>query len=101
MNLFNVDHHGFDLTDRIFLHTIVDKLSGVPVGCDTMDATMSEEKGTIEDVIELYLMQQGFITRTARGRVATSKAYQHLGLPHPQEQCQPETTEIHQPQESS
>jgi Holliday junction DNA helicase RuvB len=101
LNLFNVDHHGFDPMDRIFLHTIIDKFSGGPVGCDTLAAAMSEEKGTIEDVIEPYLMQQGFITRTARGRVATSKAYQHMGLPHPQEQCQPETTEQHQPQESN
>ena len=87
LDLFNVDQHGFDHLDRSFLQTIVEKFDGGPVGCDSLAAALSEERGTIEDVIEPYLIQQGFIARTARGRMATTRAYQHLGLraptPHP------------------
>ena len=74
-----VDKRGFDLMDRLLLETIIDKFSGGPVGLDTLAAAIGEEKDTIEDVIEPYLLQQGFINRTPRGRVATHQAYTHLG----------------------
>ena len=76
-----VDQQGFDQMDRLLLETIIDKFSGGPVGLDTLAAAISEEKDTIEDVIEPYLLQQGFINRTPRGRVATHLAYAHLGRP--------------------
>ncbi len=74
-----VDKQGFDQMDRLLLETIIDKFSGGPVGLDTLAAAIGEEKDTIEDVIEPYLLQQGFINRTPRGRVATHLAYSHLG----------------------
>ena len=74
-----VDAQGFDQMDRLLLETIIDKFSGGPVGLDTLAAAIGEEKDTIEDVIEPYLLQQGFINRTPRGRVATHQAYTHLG----------------------
>jgi len=74
-----VDAQGFDQMDRLLLETIIDKFSGGPVGLDTLAAAIGEEKDTIEDVIEPYLLQQGFINRTPRGRVATHQAYSHLG----------------------
>jgi Holliday junction DNA helicase RuvB len=74
-----VDQRGFDQMDRLLLETIIDKFSGGPVGLDTLAAAIGEEKDTIEDVIEPYLLQQGFINRTPRGRVATHQAYTHLG----------------------
>jgi Holliday junction DNA helicase RuvB len=74
-----VDKKGFDQMDRLLLETIIDKFSGGPVGLDTLAAAIGEEKDTIEDVIEPYLLQQGFINRTPRGRVATHQAYTHLG----------------------
>jgi len=80
LNLLKVDKRGFDLMDRRLLSTIVDNFDGGPVGLDALAASISEEKDTIEDVIEPYLIQQGFIMRTSRGRVATAKCYEHLGL---------------------
>lgn len=74
-----VDQKGFDQMDRLLLETIIDKFSGGPVGLDTLAAAIGEEKDTIEDVIEPFLLQQGFINRTPRGRVATHQAYTHLG----------------------
>ena len=74
-----VDQLGFDQMDRLLLETIIDKFSGGPVGLDTLAAAIGEEKDTIEDVIEPFLLQQGFINRTPRGRVATHQAYTHLG----------------------
>ena len=83
LHLLEVDKKGFDISDRRFLHDLLHKFNGGPVGLDTLAASLSEEKGTIEDVIEPYLLQQGFIVRTARGRMATDLAYQHLGLKNP------------------
>ena len=74
-----VDEQGFDQMDRLLLATIIDKFSGGPVGLDTLAAAIGEEKDTIEDVIEPFLLQQGFLNRTPRGRVATHQAYTHLG----------------------
>jgi len=74
-----VDEQGFDQMDRLLLETIIDKFDGGPVGLDTLAAAIGEEKDTIEDVIEPFLLQQGFLNRTPRGRVATHLAYSHLG----------------------
>lgn len=76
-----VDRAGFDQMDRTLLLTIIDKFGGGPVGLDTLAAAIGEEKDTIEDVIEPFLIQQGFLNRTPRGRVATAAARQHLGRP--------------------
>ncbi|MEE2780138.1 MAG: Holliday junction DNA helicase RuvB C-terminal domain-containing protein, partial [Myxococcota bacterium] len=74
-----VDEEGLDPMDRAYLITIVDKFAGGPVGVETMSAALSEERSTLEDVFEPYLIQEGFLQRTPRGRVATPKAYRHLG----------------------
>ncbi len=83
MDLLNVDGHGFDHMDRRLLGALLEKFGGGPVGIDSLAAAIGEEKGTIEDVIEPYLIQQGFMMRTARGRVATRHAWQHFGLEPP------------------
>jgi holliday junction DNA helicase RuvB len=80
MAMLKVDPEGFDELDRRLLSTIIDAFDGGPVGVESLAAALSEERGTIEDVIEPYLIQQGFLVRTARGRMATPKAYRHLGL---------------------
>ena len=85
LNLLKVDTRGFDLMDRKFLHALIEKFQGGPVGLDSIAAAIGEERGTIEDVIEPYLIQEGFIMRTPRGRVACALAYQHLGLKAPQQ----------------
>ncbi len=84
LDLLNVDMHGFDVMDRKLLLAIMQKFDGGPVGVDSLAAAISEERGTIEDVIEPYLIQQGFLMRTARGRVATRSAWLHFGLEMPQ-----------------
>lgn len=76
-----VDHLGFDALDRRMLNAIIEFYGGGPVGLDTLAATINEEPVTLEDVYEPYLLQQGFLTRTPRGRCVTQKAYEHLGLP--------------------
>jgi Holliday junction DNA helicase RuvB len=81
--LLEVDARGLDETDRRLLRTMIEKFSGGPVGIETLAASVSEERDTIEDVYEPYLMQQGFLHRTPRGRVATRLAYEHLGLTPP------------------
>ncbi len=83
MDMLKVDPHGFDTMDRRLLKTIIDKFDGGPVGIESLAAAIGEERGTIEDVLEPYLLQQGFIMRTARGRVATRHAYEHFGLKPP------------------
>lgn len=83
LNLLNVDKQGFDAMDRRLLLAVVDRFAGGPVGLDALAASISEERGTIEDVLEPYLIQQGYLMRTPRGRVATAKTYQHFGLPVP------------------
>lgn len=80
LDMLDVDCHGFDMLDRRLLLAIIEKFDGGPVGVDTLAAALSEERGTIEDVLEPFLIQQGFIMRTSRGRVATEKAYLHFGL---------------------
>jgi Holliday junction DNA helicase RuvB len=83
LDLLDVDPLGFDVMDRKLLLTIIEKFDGGPVGVESLAAALGEERGTIEDVIEPYLIQQGFVMRTARGRVATRTAYQHFGLKVP------------------
>ena len=83
MDLLQVDPHGFDSMDRQLLKTIIEKFDGGPVGIESLAAALGEERGTIEDVIEPYLIQQGFMMRTARGRVATRNAYLHFGIKPP------------------
>ncbi len=84
LDMLKVDREGFDAMDRRLLETIIDKFSGGPVGVDSLAAAISEERDTIEDVLEPYLIQQGYLMRTPRGRVATEKAYLHFSLipPH-------------------
>lgn len=80
LNLLDVDPMGFDMMDRKLLLSIIEKFDGGPVGIDNLAAAISEEKGTIEDVLEPFLIQQGYIMRTPRGRVATDMAYLHFGI---------------------
>jgi len=83
MDLLAVDPQGFDVLDRKLLRAVVERFDGGPVGIDSLAAALGEDAGTIEDVIEPFLIQQGYLHRTARGRMATRLAYQHLGLPAP------------------
>lgn len=80
LKMLDIDELGLDRTDRMILETIINKFSGGPVGLDALAAATSEDRDTIEDVIEPYLLRLGFIDRTPRGRVATPGAYEHLGL---------------------
>lgn len=80
LKLLDIDARGFDRMDRLFLKTIIEKFSGGPVGIETIAAALHEDKDTLEDVCEPYLLSQGFIMRTPRGREATESAYHHLGL---------------------
>ncbi len=82
--LLDVDPEGFDIMDRKLLEAVIHRFDGGPVGLDNIAASIGEESGTIEDVIEPYLIQQGFLQRTPRGRVATLAAYRHLGVAAPQ-----------------
>jgi Holliday junction DNA helicase RuvB len=83
LDLLDVDVQGFDPQDRRLLLAIIEKFDGGPVGVDSLAAAIGEERDTIEDVVEPYLIQQGFLMRTARGRIATRNAYAHFGLPLP------------------
>ena len=89
LDLLNVDAQGFDVMDRKLLLTIMQKFDGGPVGVDSLAAALSEERGTLEDVVEPFLIQQGFMVRTARGRMATRFAWQHFGLTPPATATQP------------
>ncbi|MDU2734245.1 MAG: Holliday junction branch migration DNA helicase RuvB, partial [Mixta calida] len=80
LDMLNVDNEGFDYMDRKLLLAIIDKFTGGPVGLDNLAAAIGEERETIEDVLEPYLIQQGFIQRTPRGRIATQHAYKHFGI---------------------
>ena len=83
LELLAIDHCGFDNLDRRLLHIIIEHFGGGPVGLDTLAASVGEERGTLEDVVEPYLIQQGYLQRTPRGRVATARAYAHLGIEMP------------------
>ncbi len=83
LDMLEVDEYGLDTLDRNLLLAIMQKFDGGPVGIDSLAAAIGEERGTIEDVVEPFLIQQGFLMRTPRGRVATRNAWQHLGLEIP------------------
>jgi Holliday junction DNA helicase RuvB len=87
MEMLQVDELGFDTMDRRLLEMIIKTFDGGPVGVESIAAALSEERGTVEDVLEPYLIQQGYMARTARGRIATSKAYHHFGLKQNQNQA--------------
>jgi Holliday junction DNA helicase RuvB len=89
LELLEVDELGLDDIDRRLLLAIIQKFDGGPVGLDTLAASLSEEPDTIMDVVEPYLLQLGFLDRTARGRVATRRAYEHMGIAYPEEPEQP------------
>ncbi len=82
LDLLDVDKFGLDYSDRNILLTIIEKFQGGPVGLDTLAASVGEDSGTIEDVYEPYLLKNGFIQRTPKGRVATEQSYRHLGIPY-------------------
>jgi Holliday junction DNA helicase RuvB len=88
LDMLKVDALGFDRLDRRLLMAMIEKFDGGPVGVDSLAAAISEERGTIEDVLEPYLIQQGYIVRTPRGRMVTRSAYRHFGLKLPQAQDQ-------------
>ena len=81
LSLLDVDNAGLDMMDRKFLEAVLHKFSGGPVGLENVAAAIGESTDTIEDVIEPYLIQQGLLQRTPRGRVATAGAFEHFGLP--------------------
>ena len=83
LDMLSVDQQGFDHQDRRLLLAMIEKFDGGPVGVDSLAAAISEERGTIEDVLEPYLIQQGYMVRTPRGRMVTRNAYLHFGLPQP------------------
>jgi holliday junction DNA helicase RuvB len=87
LDLLEVDLEGFDLLDRRLLLTVIDRFSGGPVGIDSLAASLGEERGTLEDVVEPFLIQQGFLVRSARGRIATPAAWRHFGREPPQGQA--------------
>ena len=80
LDILDVDKLGLDQNDRAILTMIIEKFSGGPVGLDTLAAALGEDSGTLEDVYEPYLLMNGFLNRTPRGRVATEAAYRHMGL---------------------
>jgi Holliday junction DNA helicase RuvB len=83
MDMLKVDDNGFDIMDRKLLGALIEKFDGGPVGVESLAAAIGEARETIEDVIEPYLIQQGFMMRTPRGRLATQASYRHFGLPQP------------------
>lgn len=94
LDMLDVDQCGFDTMDRKLLLAIMDKFDGGPVGLDSLAAAIGEERDTIEDVLEPYLIQQGFLMRTPRGRVATNSAYQHFGLQNKQQANKPDMIDL-------
>ena len=84
LTMLDVDPQGFDVMDRKLLEAVIHRFDGGPVGLDNIAASIGEERDTIEDVIEPYLIQQGYLQRTPRGRIATLAAYRHLGVAPPQ-----------------
>ncbi len=87
LDLLDVDNRGLDATDRQLLKTMITVFGGSPVGLETLAASLGEDSGTIEDVYEPYLLKEGYISRTPRGRIPTRKAYDHMGLPVPEEEA--------------
>ena len=100
LSMLDVDAAGLDVMDRKLLEAVIDKFGGGPVGIDNLAAALSEERDTIEDVLEPYLIQQGYLQRTPRGRVATVAAYRHFGLAQPKVAGTPELWDDAGPQRS-
>ena len=94
MDLLEVDPHGFDTLDRKLLLAIIEKFDGGPVGIESLAAALGEERGTLEDVVEPYLIQEGFLHRTSRGRIATRTAYLHFGVQVPASRDRPDTASL-------
>lgn len=94
LDFLNVDSQGFDVMDQKLLLALMEKFSGGPVGLESLAAFINEEKGTIEDVIEPFLIQQGFMLRTPRGRMATKHAYSHFGLKAPEKLTMPQNVSM-------
>ncbi|MDE2309193.1 MAG: Holliday junction branch migration DNA helicase RuvB, partial [Xanthomonadaceae bacterium] len=89
LDMLKIDPEGFDELDRRLLGIIIENFDGGPVGVESLAAALSEDRGTLEDVVEPYLIQQGYLIRTARGRMASARAWRHLGLAPPPRQAQP------------
>jgi holliday junction DNA helicase RuvB len=94
MDLLEVDPHGFDTLDRKLLLAVIEKFDGGPVGIESLAAALGEERGTLEDVVEPYLIQEGFLQRTNRGRIATRTAYLHFGIQVPASRDRPDTASL-------
>ena len=94
MDLLEVDPHGFDTMDRRLLLAIIEKFDGGPVGIESLAAALGEERGTLEDVIEPYLIQEGFLQRTSRGRIASRAAYLHFGIELPGPRNRPDAPDL-------
>jgi len=94
MDLLEVDPHGFDTLDRKLLLAVIEKFDGGPVGIESLAAALGEERGTLEDVVEPYLIQEGFLQRTNRGRIATRTAYVHFGIQVPASRDRPDTASL-------
>lgn len=100
LHMLEVDEAGFDVMDRRLLEAVVHKFDGGPVGVDNLAAVVGEERGTLEDVVEPYLIQQGYLVRTPRGRMATRHAWEHLGLKAPEEPPAPRSGDLFHSTES-
>ncbi len=100
LDFLNVDHRGFDVMDQTLLLALIEKFNGGPVGLESLAAFINEEKGTIEEVIEPYLIQPGFMLRTPRGRVVTQHAYLHFGLNMPERLLNPQTALLFEGEEA-
>jgi Holliday junction DNA helicase RuvB len=94
MDLLEVDPHGFDTMDRRLLLAVIEKFDGGPVGIESLAAALGEERGTLEDVVEPYLIQEGFLQRTSRGRLATRAAYLHFGITVPAARSRPDAPDL-------
>jgi Holliday junction DNA helicase RuvB len=94
MDLLEVDPHGFDTMDRRLLLAVIEKFDGGPVGIESLAAALGEERGTLEDVVEPYLIQEGFLQRTSRGRLATRAAYLHFGITLPTSRTRPDGPDL-------
>ena len=94
MDLLEVDPHGFDTMDRRLLLAVIEKFDGGPVGIESLAAALGEERGTLEDVVEPYLIQEGFLQRTSRGRIASRAAYLHFGITLPASRNRPDAPDL-------
>ena len=94
MDLLEVDPHGLDTMDRRLLLAVIEKFDGGPVGIESLAAALGEERGTLEDVVEPFLIQEGFVQRTSRGRIATRRAYLHFGIELPASRNRPDSPDL-------